>query len=413
MESKIAESVTTFTVPSKKMERRQDYTTLGEIFEKDQEGTPKKFNAKLRRHDGLLYRIPEHQRHPSWKKEAKQRLVDTVFLNYPMSGFVVSEHFRDNIHWFDFEDGQSRMSILQDFYQDGFGFETEDGNEVKFSQLPHSVQRRFENYRIYIEVMYQYEDDAQFEVFERLQFGEPLKDKDLYWNRRDYTYVQKAIQLISTNNWKSVYMNTSKGISDKERNALPPVVTFIYAILQYNNIKQREGDIGKRKSMWKCFRAQASKLNDPISESDDKRINLFLEYLNYIIDEVYRIYPREPRERVGIWCNFAKQTGMILLEWLENEHDEEAKINNQNKWIEMMVLERKSSDLMFKKGKKTMWNGLHSTDKQNTNDGAINARLNRLNEFYLDRDAVAAENGIIYWTEDSEINNEIDSDSSE
>jgi hypothetical protein len=400
--------VTTFSVPSRKMERRQEYTTLGDIFEKDENDVPLHFNGKMRRHDGLKYRIPEHQRHPSWKKEAKQLLVDTVFRNYPMSGFVVSEHCKDSQIWFDFEDGQSRMSILQDFYQDGFAFETEDGHQVKFSQLSHSVRRKFENYKINIEVMYNYEENAQFEVFERLQFGEPLKDKDLYWNRRDYTYVQKAMQLISTPSWKGLYMNTSKGISDTERTPLPSVVTFIYAIIQYNNIKQREGIVSKRRSMWKCFRAQAPVLNDPITDSENEKIDSFLEYLNHIIDEVYRIYPRQPRERVGTWCNFAKQTGMILLEWLESENDEDINAENQEKWIDMIVLERKSSDFMFKKGKKTMWNGLHSTAKQNTDDAAIYARLERLNEFYLDRETIAAENGIVYWTEDSD-NAEIES----
>ena len=402
--------VTTFAVPSKKMERRQEYTTLGEIFEKDDEGNPIHFNSFLRRNEGLKYRIPEHQRHPSWKKEAKQLLVDTVFRNYPMSGFVVSEHCKDSDIWFDFEDGQSRMSILQDFYQDGFAFETEDGQKVMFSQLSHSVQRRFENYRIYIEVMYKYEEDAQYEVFERLQFGEPLKDKDLYWNRRDYTYVQKAMQLIRTPSWKGLYMNTSKGISDSERTALPSVVTFIYAIIQYNNIKQREGIVSKRRSMWKCFRAQAPTLNNPITDAENEKIDAFLEYLNHIIDEVYRIYPRQPRERVGNWCNFAKQTGMILMEWLESENDEDINAENQEKWIDMMVLERKSSDFMFKKGRKTMWNGLHSTAKQNTDDAAIYARLERLNEFYLDRETIAAQNGIVYWTEES---GNIDIDSSD
>ena len=49
---------------------------------------------------------------------------------------------------------------------------------------------------------------------------------------------------------------------------------------------------------------------------------------------------------------------MILHEWLETEHESiEVKKANQKKWKELMVLERKSGDFMFKKGKKNMQTG--------------------------------------------------------
>jgi hypothetical protein len=397
----------TFAIPSKKMQRRQDSKTLGDIFEKDDKSkTPKYFNASLRRDDGLKYRIPEHQRHPSWKKEKKQLLVDTVFRNYPMSGFVVSEHCENNDIYYDIEDGQSRLSILQEFYNDGFTYETETGQQVKFSQLSNAVQRQFENYKIYIEVMSDFKDNAQYEVFERLQNGEALADKDLYWNRRDYSLIQKAMKLIQTPHWLGTYMNTNKGITDKNRNALTSTVTFVYAIINYHIIKQRESNPSKRKSMWSSFRAQAAVLNEPIGENDHNRINTFLEYLNRIINEVYRIHRKQNRERVGTWNNFAKQTGMILHEWLENENaSAEVKKLNQEKWIELMILERKSGDLMFK-GRKTMWNGMLSKLRQNTDDVALAARLERVNEFYANKEAIADEHGIIYSTEEN--NNDSD-----
>ena len=398
--------VNTFSVPSKKMERRQYNSTLGEIFEQDDESNePLHFNAELRSQDGLRYRIPEHQRYPSWKKEQKQRLVDTVFRNFPMGGFVFSEHNDGKKTYYEFEDGQSRMSILQEFYRDGFTYVTENGQEVLFSQLRRADKRRFENYRIYIEVMYDYEMNAQYEVFERLQFGEPLKDKDLYWNRKDYTFVQKAMDLIKTPIWRGSYMNTGKGISDKDRTALPAVVTFVYSIINYHSLKTSEDNPSKRKSMWKSFRAQAKggNLNEDISEDDNRRIDEFLGYLNYIIDQVYSIYTRQSRERVGTWNNFAKQTGMILHEWLETESESaEVKRANQDKWVHMMVLERKSGNLMFKKGKKTMWNGLDTSHKQNTDDAAIAARLQRVNDFYANREEVSAAHGIEYCMEETE-----------
>lgn len=396
------ESITSpFKIPGKKMRREPRTCTLGDMFEKDEEGNPRIFNAELRCQSGLRYRIPEHQRYPSWKKENKELLVDTVFRNYPMSGFVVSEHSDNGPLYYDFEDGQSRMSILQEYYNDGFTYTTENGQDVKFSQLPHSVKRQFENYKIYIEVMCDFEENTQFEVFERLQFGEQLKDKDLYWNRRDYTYIQKSMDIIDTEQWKGTYMNTKEGITDKKRTALPSVVTLLFSIIQYHGIKSGESNGSKRKSMWKSFRAQAPKLDTVISALDEARIKLFLEYLNDIIDQVYETYPKQFRENISTWNNLAKQTGMILYEWLETETehfypDRETVMKvNQQKWVEIMVLERKSGDLMFK-GKKTMWNGMNSTHKQNTDDAALAARLQRVNEFYANREAVSEQYSILF-----------------
>jgi hypothetical protein len=327
-------------------------------------------------------------------------LIDTVFRNYPMGSFIVSEHSGNGDLYYDFEDGQSRMSILQEYYNDGFTYTTEDGQEVKFSQLPHSVQRRFENYQINIEVMCNFEENAQFEVFERLQFGEQLKDKDLYWNRRDYTYIKKSMDIIESEQWKGTYMNTKKGITDTERAPLPYVVTLLFSIIQYHNIKSAESNVSKRKSMLKSFRAQAPKLNMTISALDEARINLFLEYINKIIDQVYEKYPKQSGENVKTWNNLAKQTGMILYEWLETETlsiptREKVMKSNQKKWVEIMILERKSGDLMFK-GKKTMWNGMNSTHKQNTDDAAIASRVQRVNEFYADREAISKQYSIVF-----------------
>ena len=50
---------------------------------------------------------------------------------------------------------------------------------------------------------------------------------------------------------------------------------------------------------------------------------------------------------------------------------------------------------MFK-GKKTMWNGLKSSHKQNTDNEALKRRVDRVNEFYVNPEEVAQDNGIQY-----------------
>lgn len=389
--------------PVRAMTRTRQETTLGDIFELDysEDPQPRYFNSKTRRQNGMKYRIPEHQRHPQWKHEQKNSLIDTVFRNYPMNGIVVSEHVKDNGIYYDLEDGQTRLSNLQDFYMNEYPYLLDDGSEVYYKELPMSLQRRFENYRIYLEILSDIDEQSHdiSEAFHRLQCGTPLKDKDLYWNRKDeYPLVKKAFTLINEPYWQSGYMNTVKGITDKHRNHLPDIITLIYAIINYNLKKSSEERPSKRKTFSKCFRVQVPELKIEISDADNARIEKFLIYLNEIISDVYtELSPStSPKEKVNKWCNLAHQTGMILYEWLENETADEAVMEaHQEKWVEMINLDRRSGGLMFK-GKKTMWNGMTSTNKQNTADASIAARLERVNEFYDNRETTAATYSIIY-----------------
>ena len=57
----------------------------------------------------------------------------------------------------------------------------------------------------------------------------------------------KAFTLINEQYWQSGYMNTVKGITDKHRNHLPDIVTFIYAIINYHKKKASEFQFQKER----------------------------------------------------------------------------------------------------------------------------------------------------------------------
>jgi hypothetical protein len=385
-------------VPDKIMTRVSRSETLGNIFEVTAEGEPRYFNHTTRTNNIIKYRIPEHQRYPQWNKEQKNLLIDTIFRNFPMSGVVVSQHVDvSGKLYFDIEDGQSRLSNLQGFYMNEYPYKLEDGNEIYFKDIPRGKQRAFENYQIYIEEISDVSDYEISEAFERLQFGMPLKDKDLYWNRKvEYPYVSTAIALIDEPYWLNVYMNTEKKISDKNRGSLPDIVTFIYAMINFNKVKAEHSTRSTRKTFWKSFRSQIRELNNEINVDDKRRIKEFLTYLNAIITAIYTsVSPRteKPKENIKTWGSLARQTGLILYEWLENEG--ETHQTNQEKWIQIMQLERRSGNFMFK-GNKTMWNGLKSSHKQNTDDDALDTRLSRVNEFFNDPEGISKKHGISY-----------------
>ena len=153
----------------------------------------------------MKYRIPEHQRYPQWSSEQQNSLVDTVFRNYPMNGIVVSQHVEGTGIYFDLEDGQTRLSNLQGFFMNDYPFTLDDGTTVFYRDLPRALQRRFDGYRISLELLSEINEVHDIhEAFDRLNFGTRLKDKDLYWNRKnEYPLVKKAFTLIDEQYWQS------------------------------------------------------------------------------------------------------------------------------------------------------------------------------------------------------------------
>lgn len=152
------------------------------------------------------YRIPDHQRFPSWSQQKKQRLVESVMKNWPIHAIILTKHIRVNIHpetnqptvdeYYDVEDGQTRLTCLQEFYLDKFA--TID-NEL-YSQLSLVEQNKFLAYQITTEVFNVNGNDAAVldtmaNIFERLNSGKPLGDNDKYYARNQTPVVRYAIDL--------------------------------------------------------------------------------------------------------------------------------------------------------------------------------------------------------------------------
>ena len=58
-----------------------------------------------------------------------------------------------------------------------------------------------------------------------------------------------------------------------------------------------------------------------------------------------------------------------------------------------------------------MWNGMMTTNKQNTDDASIAARLERVNEFYANRETTSATYSIIYNQNVDGVEEEFETDS--
>ena len=411
------------SIPKSRIHRQTVTKTLGCIFECNDDNIPIYFDSKLddRSNSDKLYRIPDHQRYPQWNSDKINKLIDTIFRNYPISNFTMTQKTDPNTmrSYYDIEDGQTRLSILQDFYMNRISYQT-DTDMITFDDLPRSSKRAFENYTIIIDVIsgkqeFSDEDlvDDISEIFERLQNGEKLKDCDLYWNRRHYPIIAYARELITKAYWQSDYMDTKRGITDKYRVNIPKVVSLIYVIKYFNLNRELKPEISGRKTFSVSWRQQIlekdpseseNRLQRQLTDEDKLRVKNFLHYYNYIITRVYEEYPKDtfkPREKVNVWCNNAKQLGMILYEYLLNEEASvEDKRKLQEKWIKIIMIDRVSPNFMYS-GCKTMWNLLKNNEARNVYDKCLETRLHRINEFYSDPIKTSEKYGIEFTSEDS------------
>lgn len=144
-----------------------------------------------------MYRIPEHQRFPSWPLAKKQKLVDSILRNYPIHAFIMVRRLEKGgqDEFCNIEDGQTRMTSLQEYLQNEYPSEAGDGpNDGKlFKELEPAMQERFKNYPVTIETFHGrgITDDVIAEIFNRLNSGKPLEQWKTAWRQRQVSFANE------------------------------------------------------------------------------------------------------------------------------------------------------------------------------------------------------------------------------
>ena len=339
--------------------------TLGELFDKNEYGECVHFDYEKRPESSLKFRIPEHQRWPQWPADKMKLLVDSVFKNYPIHAIICSHHMghEGTVHteWSDIEDGQSRLSILQKFYNDGF--KNSDG--ILFSELQRNAQRKFENYNITIDVLRGTSDDDIHEIFDRLQCGKPLSDSDKYWNWKEQPVIDFAIRLIDSDVWRGEYMGTS-GFSAKKRDRLSDICGLVISIAHQDSGYAR-----------KTFKNNFEKVKSPITEEGQARVVDFLNFYFHMIDSCYEELPKRSNEKVRRFWNLGGELGMIIYDWINSGRQLQDRLDM---WTFFINTARVSDD--FIAGEQTLWVGMSAGNKRNSKPEDVLARCSRITDFY-------------------------------
>lgn len=124
---------------------------------------------------------PEWQRSKVWSDRMKQALIDTVQQNLPL-GLVmlnVESNIDDDgvtVDRFEVVDGQQRLTTLFD-YKDGAAWsKSKKKTTIKpYGALSDAGQHRFDEYKVPIALMRDFEEEELLDSFSRLQESKPLK----------------------------------------------------------------------------------------------------------------------------------------------------------------------------------------------------------------------------------------------
>lgn len=350
------------------MNRITQIKKLGWIFERNDDGEFKRFNYSERNPDVFRpLRIPDHQRFPNWNKEKKQKLINSILKNYPIHSIICSKHhlIRGNSvkEYLDIEDGQTRLSILESYYNNDFP----DEFGHTFNELTSSQQRAFENYEITMDVITVEDENDIHEIFDRLQMGQPLRDCDKFWNWKKEPLVKYAIDLIGTKRLDK-YMGTSK-FSTQKRDRLSDIVGLLSLIMQWNIVTSEYIN--------NSFKSHFKNIKKTVTDEDKEKVEEFLEYYFEIIDKGYELYPKRNNEKCKKYYNICNDLGLIIYDYFQNS-DNDA-LCRKDLWANYFALTRKNKSLTM--GKKQLWNNVEGKPNW-TQPKYVGARVDRVYEFY-------------------------------
>jgi len=362
-------------IPEAVFDRTLTTINIGELFQKNNNDEYTNIETTQdRTNTNKKYRIPIHQRHNKWKQDDKRTLIDSIWKNYIIGGISLSQQPFGRQVYFNIEDSQSRLTVIQEYLDDKFKYKNKH-----FSELPDETKQRFYNYMFSVDTTVPTNhaidnegiiaiDDHYYENFDRINRGKKLEDNDKYWCHNDKSIVSYAINLMKELNINYKFMNTHDFNGDTERRPLNNIVTMVGSLIYdvYRNSYERHYE----------------KIGIPITDEMNQKVMNFMEYYKSIHDGMFEIRKKEGYEKFK-FNNPGNFLGMILYSFNEEVVDDATQEANKNMWIDILNINRKCDNFM--KGKKTLWNGLEEGDQRNQEKENMRVRFNRVKEFYDDK----------------------------
>ena len=372
-------------IPEAVFDRTLTTVTIGEIFRKDNDNYINIETTDDRANTNKKYRIPIHQRHNKWKPDDKKTLIDSIWKNYIIGGISLSQQPDGRQVYYNIEDSQSRLTVIQEYLDNKLKYKNK-----YFSELTDENKQRFYNYTFSVDTTVPTNhaienegittiDDHYYENFDRINRGKKLEDNDKYWCHKDKSIVNYSINLIDNFNNNYTFMNTHDFNGHTERKPLSNIVTIVGALIYgvYKNSYERHYE----------------RIGIPITDEMKQKVINFMNYYKSIHDGMFELHEKEVTEKFQ-FNNPGQFLGMILYDFNEKVVNDVTQEESKNMWINILNINRFSDNFM--KGKKTLWNEFSDGDRKNQEKDNLEARYNRIKEFYEDKINVSRELRIEY-----------------
>ena len=372
-------------IPEAVFDRTLTTVTIGEIFRKDNDNYINIETTDDRANTNKKYRIPIHQRHNKWKPDDKKTLIDSIWKNYIIGGISLSQQPDGRQVYYNIEDSQSRLTVIQEYLDNKLKYKNK-----YFSELTDENKQRFYNYTFSVDTTVPTNhaienegittiDDHYYENFDRINRGKKLEDNDKYWCHKDKSIVNYSINLIDNFNNNYTFMNTHDFNGHTERKPLNNIVTIVGALIYgvYKNSYERHYE----------------RIGIPITDEMKQKVINFMNYYKSIHDGMFELHEKEVTEKFQ-FNNPGQFLGMVLYDFNEKVVNDATQEESKNMWINILNINRFSDNFM--KGKKTLWNEFSDGDRKNQEKDNLEARYNRIKEFYEDKINVSRELRIEY-----------------
>ena len=138
--------------------------------------------------------IPSFQRKFVWVPALQQRYLETVGKRGPLYGFIMN---RKEDETYDLIDGQNRCKTLLGFMSDEITYVTDEGDEIKFSEMEQREQRIFESIRVNYILADEWNNDDCQEYFQMIQEGMKLTKGEMIHSAQNNIFQNKIVHLAN------------------------------------------------------------------------------------------------------------------------------------------------------------------------------------------------------------------------
>ena len=184
--------------------------------------------------DGLCY-VPESQRLWAWTgkrgSDNRIRLIDSIARNYPIGSIILNKKYEGGRDRYAIYDGRHRVQTIHAFINDQFKV-----RGAKFSELSALDKHVLLNTTIPVVIVDNASDDELSEIFDRLNSGKPLSDRDHCWNWKNKPLVASTIRVLARydDRFREIFGGQRFGTAASLRPDLPNWVGLLLGLATAN-----------------------------------------------------------------------------------------------------------------------------------------------------------------------------------